>query len=153
MDSSIEQQRALYGNTLAERFGEVMEKYGLSQRALAKVLGVSAPMLSQLIGAKRIKIGNPAVYGRLIMLEARAREADLAAVLAEVELLDPATATHTTTDRPEASTSMEYLQTLGSDSVLAELAQLARTRNELKLADFLAAASRGTGRRPPEDIR
>lgn len=141
MDSTIKQQRALYGTSLAQRFGEVMEKYALSQRSLAKVLGISAPMLSQLISAKRIKIGNPAVHGRLIMLESRAGEDDLKAVLEQVELLDPATATHSTIDAPEGMAALDYLRSIGSRSVLGELAELARSRNETKLADFLAKAA------------
>ena len=51
----------------------VREAYGLSQRALAQTLGLSAPMLSQLASGQRIKIGSPAVYARLVMLEERAQ--------------------------------------------------------------------------------
>lgn len=89
MDNTIEQQRAIYGTSLAERFGAVMKDYGLSQRSLAAVLGISAPMLSQLIGARRIKIGNPAVYERLVMLEQRAGTSDIEHVLSEVEKSQP----------------------------------------------------------------
>lgn len=141
MNSTIEQQRALYGVSLAQRFGEVMEKYALSQRSLAQVLGISAPMLSQLISAKRIKIGNPAVLGRLIMLESRAGEGDLSAVLAQVELLDSAPATQSTANAPEGLAALDYLRSVGSQSVLAELAELARLRNEIRLSDFLAQAA------------
>lgn len=84
-----DQQRALYGAPLGERFGVVLKEYGISQRTLAATLGLSAPMLSQLANAQRIKIGNPAVYARLVMLEERIQEEDKAAVLAEVRGSDP----------------------------------------------------------------
>lgn len=91
--SHADQQRALYGTTLAERFGAVMNSYGLTQRGLAQVLGLSAPMLSQLINAQRIKIGHPAVFARLVMLETRASEPDREAVLAEVRDAQPVATT------------------------------------------------------------
>ncbi|MGZ2224278.1 DNA-binding protein [Glutamicibacter nicotianae] len=142
MDSPIEQQRRLYGAPLAERFGQVMEKYALSQRSLAQVLGLSAPMLSQLMGAKRIKIGNPAVLGRLMMLEARSDEADLQAVLQQAELLDAATATHGSAEAGEGATASEYLRSVGSPEVLAEMAGLARARGHEQLAEVLERAAR-----------
>lgn len=83
--SVLEQQIALYGEPLGTRFGRVMQAYDLSQRRLAATLGLSAPMLSQLISGKRTKIGNPAVYERLVLLEQRSSEADPVRVLAEVE--------------------------------------------------------------------
>lgn len=95
MDTPIEQQRAIYGIPLAERFGAVMERYGFSQRRLAEVLGLSAPMLSQLSSGRRIKIGNPAVYERLVMLESRAEEQDLERVAMEVQASEPVLSTGT----------------------------------------------------------
>lgn len=86
---NLDQQRALYGQPLGERFGVLREAYGVSQRSLAGVLGLSAPMLSQLGSGQRIKIGNPAVYARLVMLEERMGEGDRAAVLEEVRASDP----------------------------------------------------------------
>ncbi|GAB3559914.1 XRE family transcriptional regulator [Spelaeicoccus albus] len=62
-------QEALYGEPLSERFGRVKAGLSLTQARLAEILGLSAPMLSQLTGARRVKIGNPAVYERLVMLE------------------------------------------------------------------------------------
>lgn len=145
MDNATEQQRAIYGTTLAERFGAVMDDYGLSQRSLAKVLGLSAPMLSQLIGARRIKIGNPAVYGRLVMLEARATEADREAVLREVEAADPATATHRVTEprggTPARQAALEYLHSSAQPMVLRDLAAAARSRGAESLAVLLEEAA------------
>lgn len=74
MSGHIDEQVALYGQPLSTRFGALLEAYGITQRRLAEVLGLSAPMLSQLMRAQRTKIGNPAVYERLLLLEARMAE-------------------------------------------------------------------------------
>ena len=58
---NVEQQRALYGEPLADTAARVMGALGLTQARLAQVLQISAPMMSQLISAQRVKIGNPAV--------------------------------------------------------------------------------------------
>lgn len=58
-------QREAYGAPLAETFRALMGDFALTQAGLARVLGISPPMLSQLIGARRVKIGNPAVLHRL----------------------------------------------------------------------------------------
>ena len=67
-------QRELYGEPIADIVGRITSALGLTQGRLAEVLGLSAPMLSQLVSARRVKIGNPAVLGRLQSLT------DLAAV-------------------------------------------------------------------------
>lgn len=86
---NIQQQIKLYGQPLSERFGAVVSAYGITQRRLAQVLGLSAPMLSQLNSGRRIKIGNPAVYERLVMLEQRVGTSDIDATLHEVEQAQP----------------------------------------------------------------
>ena len=116
-----EQQRALYGAPLGERFGVVLKEYGISQRTLAATLGLSAPMLSQLANAQRIKIGNPAVYARLVMLEERIQEQDKAAVLAEVRESDPVLTTqvrHTSSQHHDDGTAS------GQDRLASALAAL-----------------------------
>ncbi|MEU5468012.1 DNA-binding protein [Kocuria salsicia] len=90
---NIEQQVRLYGQPLSERFGAVVGAYGITQRRLAQVLGLSAPMLSQLISGRRIKIGNPAVYERLVMLEDSVSTSDREAVLTRVEASQPVLST------------------------------------------------------------
>lgn len=85
-----EQQRALYGAPLAELASDVMTALGLNQGRLAEALGLSAPMLSQLMSGQRVKIGNPAVVHRLQLLLDLARSssslspAEVAARLAEI---------------------------------------------------------------------
>jgi hypothetical protein len=63
-----EQQARLYGAPLAVLCRRVHDVLGLNQARTAEVLGLSRPMMSQLISAQRVKIGNPAVLHRLQML-------------------------------------------------------------------------------------
>lgn len=65
IDSNLSRQRELYGASLRELADRVMTALGLTQGRLAEALGLSAPMLSQLLSGRRIKIGNPAVVQRL----------------------------------------------------------------------------------------
>lgn len=67
-------QRDLYGDTLEARISALTRTYGVSQRRLAQALGISAPMLSQLISARRVKMGNTLAYERMVTLETRAHE-------------------------------------------------------------------------------
>ena len=69
-------QRALYGETLEQRLGAITRAYGISQRRLARALGISAPMLSQLISARRVKMGNPRAHERMAVREQRSAEID-----------------------------------------------------------------------------
>lgn len=67
-------QRELYGEPLGEVFRRAIDTLGLTQGRLAATLGLSAPMLSQLMTAQRVKIGNPAVLHRLDELNALVEE-------------------------------------------------------------------------------
>jgi transcriptional regulator with XRE-family HTH domain len=58
-------QTSWYGEPLGERIKRPLAELGLSQSAFAEVLGISAPMLSQLMSGARAKISNPAVLARL----------------------------------------------------------------------------------------
>lgn len=80
-------QQALYGEPLSARFGRLRAELSLTQARLADILGLSAPMLSQLAGAHRVKIGNPAVYERLVMLEELVDGADARSPESTAELL------------------------------------------------------------------
>ncbi|NIK57515.1 helix-turn-helix domain-containing protein [Kribbella shirazensis] len=62
---NLQQQVELYGEPLGEVVRRITGTLGLTQGGLAQVLGLSAPMLSQLVSAQRVKIGNPAVVARL----------------------------------------------------------------------------------------
>ena len=58
-------QRELYGEPLGPLLRGIGRRLGLTQGRIATVLGISAPMLSQLMSAQRIKVGNPAAAARL----------------------------------------------------------------------------------------
>src|SRR3954449_8617367 len=62
-------QREWYGEPLGDRVRRLVVAFDISQAFLADVLGISAPMLSQVMSGRRAKIGNPSVLARLIMLE------------------------------------------------------------------------------------
>ncbi len=64
-------QREWYGESLGDRVRRLVVAFACSQAQLAEVLGLSAPMLSQLMSGRRAKIGNPAVLARMVMLERR----------------------------------------------------------------------------------
>jgi hypothetical protein len=64
-------QREWYGEPLGDRVRRLVVAFDVSQAQLAEVLGLSAPMLSQLMSGRRAKIGNPAVLVRMVMLERR----------------------------------------------------------------------------------
>ena len=134
-ESRATQQRALYGSTLADRFSEVMEHYALTQRELAGILGLSAPMLSQLIHAQRIKIGNPAVYERLVMLETRTSEPDRAKILDEVR------ASHPILSSQQTATTLPLYQ-LATPEQLRNTADFAHSIGAERLAIALRTASR-----------
>jgi len=111
-------QAELYGAPLADCIHRLTQTFRLSQAALARILGVSAPMLSQLVSAQRIKIGNPVAAQRLQSLLELATEVDAGLEqreverrLAEIERDDSTAMTRTrprrdpgevTTDLPEA---------------------------------------------------
>jgi predicted transcriptional regulator len=64
-------QRELYGAPLGDRVRVLTTRLGITQARLARVLGISPAMLSQLVSARRVKIGDPAVLARLRTLDRR----------------------------------------------------------------------------------
>lgn len=102
-DDTTERNRALqrewYGEPLGTRLGRLVDRLRISQTELAATLGLSAPMLSQLMHGHRAKISNPAVLSRLVALEELASsgrlrdlgQADVSRELAEIH--DSATTT------------------------------------------------------------
>jgi transcriptional regulator with XRE-family HTH domain len=70
------QQAEWYGEPLGDRVRRLLERLDVSQTALAEIVGLSAPMLSQLMSGHRAKISNPAVLSRLLAVEALAASAD-----------------------------------------------------------------------------
>ena len=80
-----ERQRDLYGTTLRTLVNQLTEDYRISQARLADTIGISRPMLSQLVSARRIKIGDMRAHTRLMILDQRR---DLACELTERSEVD-----------------------------------------------------------------
>ncbi|MEU8679793.1 DNA-binding protein [Streptomyces sp. NPDC048611] len=101
-----ELQRSWYGEPLGALFRRLIDDLGLNQARLAAVLGLSAPMLSQLMSGQRAKIGNPAVVQRVQALQ------DLAGQVADGSV-----------SAAEATDRMEEIKKTAGGSVLNNTAQ------------------------------
>ncbi|MGZ0152040.1 helix-turn-helix domain-containing protein [Kribbella sp. WER1] len=107
---NLQQQVELYGEPLGEVVRRVTQALGLTQGGLAAVIGLSAPMLSQLVRAQRVKIGNPAVVTRLRAVSELADVAIADAlppeqIAIELQSIRSATSAYTTTNHlPRAAT-------------------------------------------------
>lgn len=94
-----EQQALWYGEAVGDTVRRVLAALDLTQGQLAAVMGLSAPMLSQLASGQRVKIANPAVLGRLQALTALADDSETAGLsrteiarrVEEVRALDAST--------------------------------------------------------------
>lgn len=75
---NVAQQREWYGEPLGDRVRRLVIAFDVPQGHLADVLGISRPMLSQLMSGRRAKIGNPVVLARMMMLERRVLTPDVA---------------------------------------------------------------------------
>jgi len=71
----IEEQRRLYGEPVGVLVRRVTAGLGLNQARVAQILGLSPPMLSQLVSGHRVKIGNPLALARLQRLLALVEDA------------------------------------------------------------------------------
>ncbi|MBW4721492.1 DNA-binding protein [Saccharothrix sp. SC076] len=82
----------MYGEPLGVLVGRIADQLGLTQARIGGVLGLSAPMISQLASARRVKIGNPVAVQRLqalvelggLVAANRVATADVEARLAEI---------------------------------------------------------------------
>jgi transcriptional regulator with XRE-family HTH domain len=70
---NMARQRELYGEPLGDRIRRLQAALGVSQARLADGLGLSTAMLSQLVSARRVKIGDPGVLARLALLDRHVR--------------------------------------------------------------------------------
>ena len=136
-----ELQRRFYGEPLGDRLRRLLGALDVSQAALATALGTSSPMLSQLMSGRRVKIGTPAVLGRLVLLEqavARDASADPSRVerlLADVRAAEPRAPTST-------PASYDLLRTVAGPDELARAADTL-DRGFPSLAGLLRQAARG----------
>ena len=64
-------QAELYGAPLGERVRRLTAGLHITQARLARALGISPAMLSQLASGRRVKIGDPAVLARMLLLDQR----------------------------------------------------------------------------------
>lgn len=135
MARNVALQREWYGEPLGDRVRRLVVAFDVSQAQLAEVLGLSPPMLSQLMSGRRAKIGNPAVLARLVMLERRVltpavASGDPAAIRAAlVEVRD---------SRPVVGRDMLVVEDDGADPLLTELRKLAGADELTTAAELLA---------------
>lgn len=142
-------QRQWYGEPLGDRVRRLVVAFDVSQAQLAEVLGLSAPMLSQLMSGRRAKIGNPAVLARMVMLERRVltpevASGDPAAIRAALEQVRDSQPTVSRDTLPVEEHSDETLvpalRALASPAELAAAARLLREEFPL-LAGLLRRAA------------
>lgn len=144
-------QREWYGEPLGDRVRRLVRAFNISQANLADTLGISAPMLSQVMSGRRAKIGNPAVLARLIMLERKILVPDVAAGKPEAmkQALIDVRDSRPTVGRdvlpvdagPEASAAVVALRRILSSEDLAAAAELVDDEFP-ELADLLREASK-----------
>lgn len=148
---NLAQQREWYGEPLGDRVRRLVVAFAVTQSQLAEVLGISAPMLSQVMSGRRAKIGNPAVLARMVMLERRVLTPGVASgdrralveALEEVRASRPAVARGglPVRDRPGESISvLSGLRELADPDELMEAARLIGPRFPA-LAQLLRRAS------------
>lgn len=143
-----ERQRVLYGEPLADAAARIMTALGLTQGRLADALQLSAPMLSQLISAQRVKIGNPAVVHRL---QALLQLAEVAPGLTPPQLADRIArirgeqATLSSTSMSRTVAHQAVLDGLRAVASSAELRQAARGTRAVALARLLDEAAEDAG--------
>lgn len=135
VDASRTAQREIYGEPLGTVVDRCRGTLGLTQGRVAALLGISAPMLSQLVSGQRIKIGNPSAVARLrVMVEATdavaAGRLPVADAIARIEAAGGPgeLLTGATTRRASARETAEQVQSL--------------FRRVASAPDYLAAADR-----------
>jgi transcriptional regulator with XRE-family HTH domain len=84
---NVARQRELYGEPLGDRIRRLQAALGVSQARIAEGLGLSTAMLSQLVSARRVKIGDPAVLARLTLLDRHVRRLPAGETIRAHELL------------------------------------------------------------------
>lgn len=130
-----EQQALWYGEAVGDTVRRVLTALDLTQGQLAAVIGLSAPMLSQLASGQRVKIANPAVLGRLQALTALAENSgtaelsrtEIARRVEEVRALDAST----------VLTSGSLVAGRGAEAAQAVLRAVASSTEISRAADLL----------------
>lgn len=145
-----ELQRQFYGEPLGDRMRRLVVALGVSQATLSDTLGLSPPMLSQLMSGRRAKIGTPAVLARLVMLERRVAEPGLArgepgavaAILREVRTAHPRVGIveDAVPEQRGREIAVDMLRTLAEPDELARAADTLHSGHP-SLAEFLRRAA------------
>lgn len=160
-DDVVKRNRGLqaewYGEPLHDRFRRLLDRLQLPQSGLAEALGLSAPMLSQLMSGHRAKISNPAVLARLLSIEAMVSEPGFTALSAEeirerlgqvrVQTMTPTpTPANVSTARVRAADPVAAIQSLlrnaASAAEIEDAARLIETRHP-ELATVLRVYGNG----------
>ena len=139
LDRNRNQQAAWYGEPVGDTVRRLLGALGLTQAQLAGLVGLSAPMLSQLASGQRAKIANPVVLTRLQALTALADDpalpdlsrAELARRTTAVRDLEP-TGLLATTQHPAGAAAA---------AVQALLRAVASAQEVQEAADLLADRS------------
>lgn len=142
--SNRDRQRELYGEPLSDIAARITVPLGLTQARLAQALGLSAPMLSQLLSGHRVKIGNPAVLGRLQALAHLAEATDGLSpeeVQQRIAAIAETSPTLSTVRAPQAS----VVAGLREAAPAGELARLADLTSSPTLAALLRVAADADG--------
>lgn len=134
-EEAITRNRALqsewYGEPLGDRFRRLLDRFAIPQAGLAGLLGLSAPMLSQLMSGHRAKISNPAVMNRLLALEELAADPALARMPSQevqdrlARIRDEVSAT-TTSTRIRVTTAAEAVPASARGDAVSEIQALLR---------------------------
>lgn len=133
-------QAEIYGEPLGDILSRCGQALGLNQSQLAGVLGISAPMLSQLVNARRVKIGNPVAAQRLQVMHdvvGAVERGDLSveAALARIALVhgggDILTTRRSTRDDVVAEIQSLFRRVAGAPDHLAAAEQIAETYPEI----------------------
>jgi len=141
-------QREWYGESLGDRVRRLVVAFDCSQAQLAEVLGLSAPMLSQLMSGRRAKIGNPAVLARMLMLERRVLTPEVAsgdpaairAALEQVRASRPMVGRDTLPVECDGDEALPALRKLAGPDELCAAADLLQEEFPLLAALLLRAA-------------
>ncbi len=118
---SQQEQARLYGAPLGALVAEVGDVLGLSQARTAALMGISAPMLSQLASGHRVKIGNPSAVLRLSQLVGGARDVSAG--------------------RASAEEILERLEDERADQVLTRSTQVSSRRGAAEMQHLLRSAA------------
>jgi transcriptional regulator with XRE-family HTH domain len=155
-EHNLRQQIDLYGEPLGVLMRRIGGTLGLTQARLAEAIGLSAPMLSQLMSGQRVKIGNPAVVSRLHSLdllvtrvnEQGLEEAQIALELTEIRGSTGAFTKSSTTTPADRTTSAPTAtnQRPAARDVVREIQNLIRS---LASADEVQQAAASIAPRSP----